>query len=79
MIIPIISRAYPSLHHPSLKVDGDSDSGQVLRELRRCIHREIASLRRERAVDSTDERKDVVGKLSVAMNVSYLCGSTEDS
>ena len=62
-------------------MDGDSDSGQVLRELRRCIHREIASLRRERAVDSTDERKGAEGKLCVAMNVSYLrvCGSTKDS
>ena len=60
----------------SLKVDGDSDSGQVLRELRRCIHREIASLRRERAVESIDEKKDVVGKLQqacvVVMNVSYV-------
>ena len=34
-----------------------------MRELRRCVHREIASLRRERAVESIDEGKDVVGTL----------------
>ncbi len=36
-------------------VDGDSDNGQVMKELRRAIHREVAALRRERAVESIDE------------------------
>jgi len=36
-------------------VDGDSDQGQVLRELRRCVHREVGALRRERAVGTIDE------------------------
>jgi len=33
-------------------VDGDSDHGQVLRELRRCLRREVGALRRERAFDA---------------------------
>lgn len=37
-------------------IDGDSDNVQVVKELRRCLHREIGSLRRERAVDSIDEQ-----------------------
>ena len=64
----------------SFKVDGDSDGDQVLRELRRCVHREIASLRRERAVESIDEGKDVVGELvgNLCFNVLTIDISIDD-
>jgi hypothetical protein len=37
------------------QIDGDQDPTQVVKELRRCIHREIGSLRRERAVEAIPE------------------------
>ena len=45
-------------------MDGDSDNGQVMKELRRAIHREVGALRRERAVESIDENGMAARKTS---------------
>lgn len=42
-----------------VKVDGDSEPSQVTKELRRCIHREVVSLRRERVVEPISEDEDL--------------------
>ena len=48
------------------QVDGDSDGGQVNKELRRCIHKEINALRRERALEDMNEHgKKERGKCKV--------------
>ena len=57
------------------QVDGDSDSPHVVKELRRCLHREITALRRERAVTKINENDSQGTRLKRNRMTTCFCFS----